>query len=78
LTLPVLILQGEEDIAVRPGNARAIYEALASEDRHYHLFPDAGHELMRPFEPVHALVWPLVYDFVRDRSESELPALTGS
>lgn len=75
LALPIMILQGEEDIAVRPGNARAIYKAVASEDRQYHLFPEAGHELMRPFEPVHAQVWPLVYNFVRDRSTCNLPSL---
>lgn len=78
LTLPILILQGEEDIAVRPGNARAIYEAVATDDRHFHLFPEAGHELMRPFEPVHAQVWPLVYDFVRTRAKSDLPRLVAS
>jgi carboxylesterase len=77
LTLPVMILQGEEDIAVRPGNARAIYEQVASDDRRYYLFPNAGHELMRPFEPVHEEVWPLVYEFVRERSEVELPAIEG-
>lgn len=77
LTLPALILQGEDDIAVRPGYARAIYEALGSEDKALHLFPRAGHELMRPFEPVHKQVWPLIYSFLRERSLEPLPALHG-
>jgi carboxylesterase len=74
LDLPVIILQGERDIAVRPGAARAVYERIGSEDKAFHLFPHAGHELMRPFEPVHAQVWSLILEFIRQRSEHPLPA----
>jgi carboxylesterase len=73
LRLPVLILQGEKDIAVRPGAARAVYERVGSADKAFHLFPRAGHELMRPFEPVHAQVWSLILDFISQRSRHSLP-----
>jgi carboxylesterase len=72
--LPVLILQGEKDIAVRPGAARAVYERVASTDRAFHLFPDAGHELMRPFDRAHVQVWSLILDFIRDRASHRLSA----
>ncbi|MDX1663882.1 MAG: alpha/beta fold hydrolase [Candidatus Promineifilaceae bacterium] len=73
LSQPLLILQGEKDIAAHPNNARAIYENVNTVDKALHLFPDAGHELMRPFDPVHEEVWPLVYDFVRRRTRHPLP-----
>ena len=63
-----LIFQGGKDIAVKPGNAQNIYDLLPNEDKKLHFFPKAGHELMRPFEPVHKEVWPTVYDFIRQRS----------
>lgn len=72
VTLPAVIFQGEQDIAVRPGNAKAVHEKLGSEDKAIHLFPRAGHELMRPFDPVHEKVWPLVYQFIRERAEADL------
>lgn len=73
LSLPVIVLQGEKDIAVRPGAARAVYERIGSEDKAFHLFPHAGHELMRPFEPVHEQVWSLILDFIRQRARRPLP-----
>jgi carboxylesterase len=73
LQVPVIILQGAKDIAVRPGAARAVYERVGSDDKAFHLFPHAGHELMRPFDPVHVQVWSLVFDFIRERSRYPLP-----
>jgi carboxylesterase len=71
LELPALIVQGERDIAVRPDSAAKIHDQLASKDKQLHLFPRAGHELMRPFEPVHEEVWSLVQTFiVHRRTES--------
>lgn len=69
LTLPALLLQGEKDIAVNPGNTEAIYLALGAADKTLHTFPRAGHELMRPFDPVHKEVWPLVNAFIAERSD---------
>lgn len=77
LSVPAIILQGERDIAVRPGAARAVYEHIASKDKTFHLFPQAGHELMRPFEPVHAQVWSLILDFIRRHSRHPLPDAEG-
>lgn len=77
LSIPAIILQGEKDIAVRPGAARAIYERLGSTDKAFHLFPHAGHELMRPFEPAHVEVWSLVLDFIRQRASRPLALPVG-
>lgn len=77
LTLPALLLQGENDIAVKPGNTEAIYRVLGSEDKALHTFPHAGHELMRPFDPVHEQVWPLILDFIRERATLELQEVPG-
>jgi carboxylesterase len=69
--LPALIFQGGRDVAVSPGNAQYIYDLLPDEDKKLHFFPKAGHELMRPFEPVHAEVWPAIHEFIRLRSSLE-------
>lgn len=72
IDVPALIFQGGKDIAVSPGNAQQIYDLLPNKDKKLHHFPRAGHELMRPFEPVHTQVWTAVYDFIRRRSSLEL------
>ncbi|MGB3715402.1 MAG: alpha/beta fold hydrolase [Candidatus Promineifilaceae bacterium] len=64
LDLPILIFQGELDIAASPENTQKIYDMLPSKDKELVLFEDAGHELMRPFEPVHAQVWPKIRQFI--------------
>jgi carboxylesterase len=71
IDVPALIFQGGKDIAVSPGNAQSIYDLLPNTDKKLHLFPKAGHELMRPFEPVHEQVWTAVYAFIRQRSSLE-------
>jgi len=65
LTLPVLIFQGGDDPAVPPATLEKIYNMLPSREKELKTFPEAGHELMRPFEPVHTQVWQLVRDFFR-------------
>ena len=72
LKAPCLLLQGEKDIAVKPGNTEAIFNMLPMEDKALHRFPHAGHELMRPFEPAHRQVWPLVYEFIQRRATAPL------
>lgn len=74
LQMPALLLQGEKDIAVKPGNTQAIHEMLPAKDKMLHLFPEAGHELMRPFEPAHRKVWPLVYEFIQTHATLPLKA----
>jgi carboxylesterase len=65
---PVLIIQGGADIAVDPATTRKLLGRLASQDKELVFFPEAGHELMRPFEPVHTQVWPRVYAFMEEHS----------
>ncbi|HET6443902.1 MAG TPA: alpha/beta fold hydrolase [candidate division Zixibacteria bacterium] len=68
LDLPILVFQGELDIAASPENTQKIFDMLPSEDKELILFKDAGHELMRPFEPVHAEVWPKTLQFITSHS----------
>lgn len=63
LDVPVRIYAGEEDNAAPPENARQIFNLLPGRDKELTIYPDVGHELMRPFEPVHMTVWQSVYDF---------------
>ena len=74
LDLPVLVFQSGHDPAVKPGTIQQIYDLLPSQDKQLQTFPEAGHELMRPFEPVHAQVWQLIYEFVCERSEAGVAA----
>lgn len=67
LDLPVLILAGEEDVAAPPDNARAIYGLLPNADKHLTIFPNAGHELMRPSDPVHAAAWEAIGNFLEQQ-----------
>ncbi len=65
LSLPVLIFQGGDDPAVPSATIEKIYNMLPSQEKELKTFPEAGHELMRPFEPVHTQVWQLIRDFFR-------------
>ncbi len=67
LRLPALVLQGQKDRAVKPGSAEALYAVLGSADKQLHLYPRAGHELMRPKDPAHTQVWAEVLEFLNDR-----------
>ena len=72
LDLPAIIFQGGRDIAVSVENTERLYTLLPNEDKQLIVFGNAGHELMRPFEPVHAEVWPAVYEFIRLRARLPL------
>lgn len=72
LRQPALLIQGERDIAVKPGNTQAIYELLPGPEKALHLFPRAGHELMRPFDPAHHEIWSLVYSFIQKHATRPL------
>lgn len=67
LKVPTLILQGEDDPAVSPGNAQTIFNLLSTTNKQLKLFPDTGHELMRTFDPIHKTVWHTVYRFIREQ-----------
>lgn len=69
LRLPSLILQGGKDPAVSPGNAEKIFTLLPAGDKEMKLFPNVGHELMRPFEPIHTTVWQMIYRFITTHAE---------
>jgi alpha-beta hydrolase superfamily lysophospholipase len=69
LTLPVLIFQGGDDPAVPPGSIREIYNLIPSDEKHLETFPEAGHELMRPFEPAHGEVWRMIHQFFLQHSK---------
>ncbi len=73
LSLPALVLQGDDDIAVDAANTDALFATLGSEAKELYHFPEAGHELMRPSDPTHEEVWPLVLQFVREQTVN--PAL---
>lgn len=64
LDVPVRIFIGEDDRAASADNARKIFDLLPTTDKKFHSFPKTGHELMRPFEPVHTQVWQLIADFM--------------
>lgn len=65
---PAIIFQGEQDIAVDVDSTRKLFAQLLNADKRLVLFPTAGHELMRPFEPVHVEVWRQVQAFILSHS----------
>ena len=66
---PVLIFQGGHDPAVNPGNTEKLFQALATADKEMKFFPQVGHELMRPVEPIHTKVWNKALEFIEDHAE---------
>lgn len=67
LDVPVRIFAGEDDDAAHPDNARRIFSLLPTKDKKLTIYPDTGHELMRPFEPIHATVWDSIASFILKR-----------
>jgi carboxylesterase len=65
LGIPVRILAGGHDDAAPPENAERIFASLPGPEKDLTIFPGAGHELMRPFEPVHGEVWEAIAGFIR-------------
>ncbi|MGH2537539.1 MAG: alpha/beta hydrolase [Candidatus Promineifilaceae bacterium] len=72
LDAPAIVFQGGGDIAVDSATTERLFAALPHPDKAYHYFETAGHELMRPFEPVHAQVWPRIAAFIRRRAGAAL------
>lgn len=73
LDVPARIYAGEDDHAAPPDNARQIYALLPGGDKQLTIYPDAGHELMRPFEPIHAVVWESITAFIDEHATVGLP-----
>jgi carboxylesterase len=67
--VPALLLQGGRDIAISARSGEIICEALASTDKTLKIYPEAGHELMRPASPFHQEVWEQVFEFISTRSD---------
>ena len=76
LDLPVIIFQGGRDIAVDPANTRKLLAQLGSDEKQLVFLPEAGHELMRPFDPVHQRVWSEIAAFITAHSAVDVPPLT--
>ncbi len=66
---PVLIFQGGNDPAVNPGNTEKLFQTLATADKEMKFFPQVGHELMRPIEPIHVKVWNKTLEFIEEHAE---------
>lgn len=66
---PVIIFQGGNDPAVYTGNTEKLFQMLSTGDKEMKFFPQAGHEVMRPVEPIHPIVWQKTLAFIKEHSE---------
>jgi carboxylesterase len=66
---PAIFFQGGNDPAVNPGNTEKLFQKLRSPDKEMKFFPQVGHELMRPVEPIHTKVWHKTYEFIEEHVE---------
>ncbi len=66
---PVIIFQGGTDPAVDTAFVEKLFQKLATADKEMKFFPQAGHEIMRPVEPIHKKVWEKTLDFIEDHAE---------
>lgn len=71
LAVPARIFAGEDDHAAPPANARRIFDLLPDADKELTVYPHVGHEMMRPFEPVHAAVWSEIAAFIETHASAE-------
>jgi hypothetical protein len=46
-----------------------LFQKLPTADKEMKLFPQAGHELMRPVEPIHDKVWQKTFEFIEEHAE---------
>jgi acylglycerol lipase len=47
IQVPTLILNGEDDVVVKPGSDRRLYNLLAAKDKELKTYPNAQHSLLR-------------------------------
>lgn len=73
MELPALLFAGDQDIAAPPENAEQILAELPNPDKHLVCYPEAGHEMMRPSDPLHPDVWQRIADFIHHHSAFGLP-----
>ena len=66
---PVIVFQGGHDPAVSPGNTEKLFQLLPTADKEMKFFPQVGHELMRPVEPIHKKVWQKIDEFIEEHAE---------
>lgn len=66
---PVIVFQGGHDPAVNPGNTEKLFQLLPTADKEMKFFPQVGHELMRPVEPIHKKVWQKIGEFIEEHVE---------
>jgi len=66
---PAILFQGGRDPAVDISSTEALFQKLPSADKEMKRFPQAGHELMRPVEPIHDKVWQKTYEFIEEHAE---------
>jgi alpha-beta hydrolase superfamily lysophospholipase len=66
---PVIVFQGGRDPAVDISLTETLFQKLPTADKEMKLFPQAGHELMRPVEPIHDKVWQKTFEFIEEHAE---------
>ncbi len=71
LDVPARIFAGEDDHAAPPANARRIFDLLPGADKKLTVYPHVGHEMMRPFELIHATVWSEIAAFIETHASAE-------
>jgi alpha-beta hydrolase superfamily lysophospholipase len=69
LELPVLMFEGGKDRAVPAGTIEQISKLLPSDNKQLEHLANAGHEMMRPFDPAHTEVWAKILHFMTQHSE---------
>jgi carboxylesterase len=76
IDLPVVIYQGDSDVAVSLESTKTLFNVLPADDKQLHIIAGAGHELMRPFDPTHTDVWSSIREFVLAQANHK-DSLTG-
>ena len=66
---PVIIFQGGNDPAVSTSSTEKLFQELPTADKEMKFFPQVGHELMRPVEPIHKKVWQKIDDFIEEHAQ---------
>lgn len=65
ISVPVLIMQGEQDKLVNPKGATALFESVSSQDKHIELYPACYHEIVN--EPEYPSAKTLMLNWLNKR-----------
>lgn len=78
ITIPLLIVHGEDDRVCDPAGVEDLYKRASSKDKTLRIYPDMWHQLVGEPDKSVELVFNEMIDWLKSRSESKNSADSGA